>query len=371
MPKEKVTAPCHPATNEGKRKATNATATNNNHLPPQGRYHHVQSEDSSSDSAAEMDMDTFPPPSTSVTKKRKPKKKVGGTRTRVGPKYQAKIPTLISRADHPSPHQDSRELDTLAWKPQDELTEDDIEEFVSASRNLGFSEEQALGILCNNDFNLENSKKDLDNYDVCSDELSEEDKILFADAALTYQGEFQKIRQMLPHIPNSSFHNYYHQWEMGTWRKSKMDRPEKKLVASSSPTIPGTSRSPPSSNSRLLGAIKKEHKGGPRRCGNCRVRCEEGTTEKNLCRTCVVYWTRTGNMRGENGSGDGDQLPPNDMNINLDDLKAAATDQIKNNDEEEKEIRELKFKIRKIKQKVELARQDLPEVGAMSCYRRL
>ncbi|ODM90431.1 REST corepressor [Orchesella cincta] len=206
-------------------------------------------------------------------------------RIRIGEGFQAIIPKFISEKTLHA--QTDAHRATQVWKPTDKLTDKEIETFVSfAKEKHMYSEEQALGLLYYRNYNLEEAKQDLANFaPSLAEELTNEEKMLFDVNILTCDGNLSHMSELFPNRHLSTIMHYYYQWKNQHGRKSRMD-----LAGGNSTRkeVSGQRQNLPPSASTSMNS---------KRCGHCRVQCEDDHKVKNLCNVCYTFWEKTGSMR--------------------------------------------------------------------------
>ncbi|CAL8131965.1 unnamed protein product [Orchesella dallaii] len=313
------------------------------------------------------------------------------TSIRVGEMYQAKIPTLINNKHH-HVQLDTHEAVSI-WKPTQRITESEIEAFIfMAKSDFGYSEEQSLGVLYINDFNLEKTKQILPTRIPSKpEELSDEDKMIFASAFLKFGDDLGRISKLLNHnpVPMKTLVYHYYQWQPECLMKSYIDFSDRDLIPKDATKLlqDYLASNPNSSKEERSGYVEKifgSH------CADCRIRESEGKKFIQMCKICRHYWLKTGarlvfkhpvkTLKTDTTSALEGRRPVQTVlhgvkpiDVNVVDLNIVAKSQPEHlNASMEglgKQIIMMKIRNQKAKQKLEMDRRNLPEVGAMSYYR--
>ncbi|CAG7719933.1 unnamed protein product [Allacma fusca] len=339
---------------------------------------------------------------------------------RVGRDYQAKVPALVPKEDRNVQGDPDRAL--LVWCPTERLNDDQIEQYLSVARDkYQYSGEQALGLLFWHRYDISRALHDLGNFTPNPEEWTIEDKVLFEQAFQFHGKAFDRIRSMLPDKSMSSLIRYYYKWKKLRCKTSVMDRQVKKFSQEdvgddqNAPPLPNNSttavpqqQQQTNSHSNYLNMplqpnaaslhhhdnasdsdsddiIKASAESGL--CGNCGVSVTELHTKDNkesMCKTCFLYWKKTGEMRPLTGPirrGDRQMMmglgcvrqrrtPPKGMFINHDDLTmlASAPPQAENVTLQslEKEVHEIKCRVQLKKQGIEMLKASIPPNGINS-----
>jgi len=254
-------------------------------------------------------------------------------RIRVGREYQAVPPPYIPKVERRPEQCPERAL--LVWSPSLIITNKRLDEFVQvAKEKYSYNAEQALGMLFWHKHDLDRALQDLSNFTPFPDEWSVEDKVLFEQAFQFHGKSFHRIRQMLPDKSIAALVKYYYSWKKTRTRTSLMDRQAKKLQSVRDEGRFGDEPFNENSDEEdKEGTEKKEN------CSNCGIVCHtlHSTPRGNMCGTCHMFWSRTGQVRPTTGPMRKDGLktnrslfrnttkPPKGMHINHDDLVGIAT----------------------------------------------
>lgn len=143
----------------------------------------------------------------------------------IGIDYQATPPVWVP-LEQRGLHQ-SLERALLVWSPNPLISEEKMDKYIRVSKERGYNEEQALGVLFWNKHDIDNSVQDLLKYQQFSDEWTAEDKSQF-ELAFQYHWpigkRFLEIREMMPDKSIAQLVNYYyrvHKYKQK--RNSQMD----------------------------------------------------------------------------------------------------------------------------------------------------
>ncbi|CAL8133965.1 unnamed protein product [Orchesella dallaii] len=313
------------------------------------------------------------------------------TSVRVGEMYQAKIPTLIKNKHH-HVHLDTHE-EVSIWKPTQRITESEIEAFIfMAKSDFGYSEEQALGVLYMNGFDVDKTSQILSTLIPSKpEELSDEDKMIFASGCLKFGDDLGRISKLLNHnpMPMKTLVYHYYQWQQECLMKSYIDFSDRDLIPKdATKLLQDYLTSNPNSSKEERSRFVENIFGS--RCADCRIRESEGKKIIQMCKICGDYWVQTGTklvfkhpvktLKADTTSALEGRRPvqavlggvkPIDVNVVYLNVVAKSQPEHLNASMEGlgKQIIMLKIRNQKAKQKLEMDRRNLPEEGAMSYYR--
>ncbi|KAK9877347.1 hypothetical protein WA026_017743 [Henosepilachna vigintioctopunctata] len=115
---------------------------------------------------------------------------------RVGAQYQA----VCTELQPENQRAELREKAVLVWAPTDSITDKELEEYIALAKGKhGYTEEQALGLLRYNKYDLKLSAKHLTQFTPVPDGWSIEDAKLFKKTLHSVGRDFRKIKEVLPH----------------------------------------------------------------------------------------------------------------------------------------------------------------------------
>ncbi|GFY52096.1 REST corepressor 2, partial [Trichonephila inaurata madagascariensis] len=113
---------------------------------------------------------------------------------KVGSKYQAVIPNLIPEGLRPK---EEKEDEGLIWSPCCSIDDERLVEYVKETKEkFKYSQEQSLGILFANEYNLEKARKDVLKYEPRPVQWSREDKERFEEGFNLHGKNFDMICKM-------------------------------------------------------------------------------------------------------------------------------------------------------------------------------
>lgn len=167
---------------------------------------------------------------------------------RVGEGFQAKVPSwdpkeARNNEQRKTPEEEQKikikdEFGTLCfWSPPNEklaLNEKEILDFVTRSRENGYQEEQALGILLYHNYNIPDAERDIKDYrpaETGIDSWDADDRTIFETAYRLHAKSFLKIRETLPNKKISDLVHYYYRWKKtssGIDKKNLQDKNTRK-----------------------------------------------------------------------------------------------------------------------------------------------
>ncbi|GFV53455.1 REST corepressor [Trichonephila clavipes] len=169
-----------------------------------------------------FDLDLLPAPDSSKRSSDHFKNSV-----KVGSKYQAVIPNLIPEGLQ---RNDESEDERLIWSPCCTIDDEKLADYVNETKEkFEYSQEQSLGILFANGYDLQKAREDVLKYEPRPVKWSIEDKALFEEGFNLHGKNFDMICKMLPDKPMKSVIEYYYSWKKTRHHTSLLDKRESYL----------------------------------------------------------------------------------------------------------------------------------------------
>ncbi|GFQ69225.1 REST corepressor 2 [Trichonephila clavata] len=123
------------------------------------------------------------------------------------------------------------EKSTLVWSPCSTIDDKGLVEYLNEAKEKNeHTEEQSLGLLFYNRYNLEQSREDVKKHVPLPDIWSKQDKEMFEEGFKIYGKNFSMIHRRLPDKSMKRIIEYYYSWKRTKHFISLLDEGEKMLA---------------------------------------------------------------------------------------------------------------------------------------------